>query len=189
MPMRVHASAPDLKRLARDLKEVGAKDLRKELYSGLNRSTKPMRGEIKEKAKAILPSGGGLNERVAAANIRVNGSGGKVRIIARPSKRGGQFDPKATDSGEVEHPTYGHKPTVKQAVTPGWFTEPVVEGLPKVENELLAGIEVCAAKLAGRPATIAAARQKIRGGDAASLTAEERTAFDNASGDYASGRK
>lgn len=155
MPMRVHAKAPDLKKLARDLKQAGRKDLQKELYSALNRATKPVRAEIKANAMETLPKAGGLNRRVAAANISVNGSGGKVRIIARPSKRGGQFDPEGTDLGTVEHPTYGHAPTVSQSVKPGWFTLPIARaagltgtGEGTVVEELLDAIDTVAAKLA-----------------------------------------
>lgn len=148
MPVTVHAKAPDLKKLTRDLKEAGRSDLRKELYAGLNRGTKPLRGDIKATALDRLPSEGGLNVRVAAANIRVTGSGGRVRIVARPSKRGGQFDPAQTNAGAVSHPTYGHRPTITQSIPPGWFNDPILRGLPQVQGELLEGIENVAAKLA-----------------------------------------
>lgn len=148
MPLTVRAAAPDLRKLSRDLKAAGRKDLRKELFAGLNRGTKPLRAEIKVNALDTLPAGGGLNRRVAAATITVRGSGGKVRVVARPSKRGGQFDPSQLDAGTVSHPTYGHGPTSTQPVQEGWFSDPIEAGLDDIREELLDGIEVVAAKLA-----------------------------------------
>lgn len=147
--MTVRATgAQSLRDLSRDLKKAGRHDLRKELFSGLNRATKPLRAEAKANALATLPSRGGLAARVAAANITVRGGGARVTIVARPSKRGGQFDPAGIDSGTVEHPTYGHKPTVSQSVTPGWFTDPMLAGADRVREELLDAIDVVAYELA-----------------------------------------
>lgn len=147
--MTVRATgAQSLRDLSRDLKKAGRKDLRKELFAGLNRATKPLRAEAKANALATLPSSGGLAARVAAANITVRGGGARVTIVARPSKRGGPFDPAAVDGGTVRHPTYGHKPTVSQSVTPGWFSDPLREGADGVQQELLDGINAVAEKLA-----------------------------------------
>jgi hypothetical protein len=149
MPMTVRAKAPDLRGLARDLKAAGRRDLQKELFSALNRATKPVREEIKANAFATLPASGGLNERVAASNVTVRGSGGRVRIVARPSKRGGTFDPAKLDGGAVDHPTYGHRPTVRnQRVQPGWFSEPAAAAGADVYDALNDAIEKVAADLA-----------------------------------------
>jgi hypothetical protein len=148
VPVSVRAKAPELKALSRDLKEAGRKDLRKELFAGLNRATKPLRAQAKANALATLPSRGGLAARVAAANITVRGGGARVTIVARPSRRGGQFDPARLDAGVVEHPTYGHAPTVTQSVKPGWFTDPMLAGADEVREELLDAIEVVAFELA-----------------------------------------
>jgi len=148
VPLKVRANAPDLKALSRDLKAAGRKDLRKELFRGLNRATKPLRAEVKANALATLPSSGGLAARVAAANITVRGGGARVTIVARPSKRGGQFNPAELDDGVARHPTYGHRPTVSQAVKPGWFSEPIRDGADEVQEELLDGIQAVADNLA-----------------------------------------
>jgi hypothetical protein len=149
VPVTVRASgAAELRALSRDLKAAGRKDLRKELFAGLNRGTKPLRADAKASALATLPSRGGFARRVAAANMTVRGGGSRVTIVARPSKGGGQFDPAGTDSGIVRHPTYGHQPTVAQHVTPAWFTRPMQRGAGKVRGELVEGIEEVARKLA-----------------------------------------
>jgi hypothetical protein len=143
------SGAADLRALSRDLKQAGRKDLRRELFAGLNRATKPLRAEAKANALATLPATGGLNRRVAAANITVRGGGSaRVTIVARPSARGGQFNPAEVDAGIVRHPTYDHAPTVSQHVRAGWFTKPMQAGADEVRHELVAGIEVVARKLA-----------------------------------------
>jgi hypothetical protein len=148
MPVSVRANAPDLKDLSRDLKRAGRNDLRKELFAGLNRSTKPLRAAARASALDRLPSRGGLNRRVAAANITVRGGGAKVTIVARPSKRGGTFNPAEIDEGTVRHPTFGDPPTVSQDVPTGWFSAPILEGADTVREELLDAIEVVAHELA-----------------------------------------
>lgn len=147
--MTVRANAPELRALSRDLKAAGRHDLRKELFRGLNRGTKPLRAAAKANALATLPQRGGLNRRVAASNITVRGGGAKVTIVARPSKRGGPFDPAQVNAGGVTHPTFGHDPTVTtQGFKPGWFTDPMLEGADEVREELLDAIEVVAHELA-----------------------------------------
>jgi hypothetical protein len=172
--------AQDLRALSRDLKVAGRKDLRKELFAGLNRSTKPLRAAAKANALDTLPETGGLNRRVAAATMTVRGGGARLTIVARPSKRGGQFDPLGVDGGIVRHPTYGHGPTVAQHVQPGWFTKPMLAGADEVRHELVLGIDVVAAKLEGGRAAYASARAKILArGDLGELTREEQDAFVN----------
>jgi hypothetical protein len=149
VPLTVRANAPQLRDLSRDLKAAGRNDLRKELFAGLNRSTKPLRAAAKASALDTLPSRGGLNRRVAAATMTVRGGGAKVTIVARPSKRGGPFDPAQVNAGGVTHPTYGHAPTVTtQGFQPGWFTDPMIKGADTVREELLDAIEVVAHELA-----------------------------------------
>jgi hypothetical protein len=127
------SGAADLRALSRDLKQAGRKDLRRELFAGLNRATKPLRAEAKANALATLPATGGS---------------ARVTIVARPSARGGQFNPAEVDAGIVRHPTYDHAPTVSQHVRAGWFTKPMQAGADEVRHELVAGIEVVARKLA-----------------------------------------
>lgn len=185
MPVSVRARAPDLKALSRDLKEAGRTDLRKELFAGLNRGTKPLRAAAKANALATLPSSGGLAALVANATMTVRGAGSaKVTIVARPKRAVGQGerdrferqkraaeatkdltlkegrvrasklrtssaqDLQRIDDGTVRHPTFGHGPTVTQAVKPGWFSEPMREGADAVREELLDAIEVVAHELA-----------------------------------------
>jgi hypothetical protein len=145
----VRASAPDLKLLARALKQSGRKDLRKELYSGLNRGTKPARAAVRAAWLAELPQSGGLAARVARSSVTVRQRGPGVQIVARGSKRG-VGDIESIERGVVRHPVYGNRGVwVKQAVPPRIFEDTCREVVDdNVMNELLDGIEAVAKKLA-----------------------------------------
>lgn len=118
-------STRELDDFARDLKAAG-KDVQTELYRGLNSVTKDLRAELKASALETLPKRGGLAALVAGASITARirrGSTFGVRLQVR-DRRGKSFNAAGLDAGLNEHPTYNHKPTVKQSVPAGWFTKP-----------------------------------------------------------------
>ena len=138
--------------VAKALRDAGDKELRKELYRGLNRATKPLKAEAQAEAAAILPRRGGLSARVAKARFTTKSRGGQnpsVRIVAKDAK-GRSADLARIDQGEVRHPVYGHGPWVKQAVRPGWFTRPMQEGADVVRREVVAAIDAVARKLSAK---------------------------------------
>lgn len=55
--------AGQFRRLARDLRAAGAKDLQRELYSSLRVASRPLIDAAKESAAATLPKGGGSGKR------------------------------------------------------------------------------------------------------------------------------
>lgn len=65
----------DLQRISRELKSA-PKELRREVYKALERSTKPLKDAARQGARDSLPQAGGLAERVAAATIRSKLRGG-----------------------------------------------------------------------------------------------------------------
>lgn len=146
--MRVRAKAPDLGDLSRDLRRAGRRDLQKELYSGLNRSTKGVRVAIKSAWAAELPQRGGLAAKVARSSVTVRQRGPRVRIVPRGTKRSvGQLD--SIEAGEVRHPTYGHDPWRRQPVRPGIFADTAKDHADAhTMDELLDAIETVARKLA-----------------------------------------
>jgi hypothetical protein len=123
--------------LANRLRVAGAKDLRRELVKGLNRSTKPLRKAAKDSAKARLPRAGGLGRRVARTRMttrtRLKPTSVSVDIQAKP---GAVADPLRVDRGRIRHPVWGRGPWVLQDVPKGWFTKPMEEGEPVVQLEL-----------------------------------------------------
>lgn len=126
--------AEQLVLLARKLKDA-PKELRSELYRGLNRVTKPLKQDARKAAMQRLPSRGGLGKRVARSKIvtkrRVSGGGAGVRIVATSG-----YDIGSINRGRVRHPTYGHQPWVNQTVPSGFWTEPLTAGAPKVAAEI-----------------------------------------------------
>lgn len=134
--------------LAKALRQAGDKDLQRELYAALNRSTKPLKADAKASAAATLPSRGGLGKRVAKTRMttkRRTGRNPSVSIAANP---GAVADPKRIDRGRIKHPVFGRGPWVLQDVPWGWFTRPMHEGASEVRKQLVKAIDDVAAKVA-----------------------------------------
>lgn len=129
--------APDrLDLVARTLRDIGDKDLSRELFKGLNRATTKMKAEAKAEAGKRLPQRGGLARRVAGAKLSTRRRGGRnpgVRIQAA-----GMPQLAGMDAGRVLHPVYGNRDVwVPQEITGGWFSEPMEAG----KDEAAAAIE------------------------------------------------
>lgn len=135
----------DLERLARRLKEIGDKDLSRELRDGIARATAHVRQDIEDAAERELPKRGGLNAWVAASKFSTSVRGGKnpsVRLTGkRKNKVGKQSDLAAIDTGRVRHPVFGNrKAWVVQQVRPGFFSRPAETGAELVRREVFAVI-------------------------------------------------
>lgn len=140
--------AAQMAKLGRDLKEAGAKDLRKELLKAGREMGKPIKAEIRESA-AILPQRGGLSALIAGAKVRVStrlsGRNVGVSFIGRWSGH----DLKGIDAGTVRHPVHGNrKAWVAQRVAPHYFTK-VFDGPGAriAREEFLKAVDAVAAKL------------------------------------------
>lgn len=77
--------ALQLKKLARDLRQAGAVDLRKELYSGIQRAARPLIEVAKQSAAANLPQGGGRGAR----HFTRSGKRGGLKTSGRAGRSGG----------------------------------------------------------------------------------------------------
>lgn len=134
--------AQNLGALAKQLKDAGEKELRKELLRAIRTSTSPAKEAIRTSARELLPRKGGLNEVIASSKIvtqtRTAGKQVGVRVVGSA---------KRMDIGKVRHPVFGRKTAwVEEQVTPGFFTAPL-EGLsPEVRKQLIAAIDGIAAK-------------------------------------------
>lgn len=148
--------ADQLAHVAKQLRAAGAegKAIRKELYAGLQRATKPLRADMITHAAATMPKRGGLSKRVARSKVSTRTTGGGrnvgVRITVKgPAKTGGgQVDARSIDRGRLRHPTFGHRPYVNQQVTPGAFSEPFDAAAPLVRKELVKAVDTVAKRLA-----------------------------------------
>lgn len=139
--------AEQLVALAKRLRDA-PKELRSELYIGINRAAKPLKNEVKKSARDRLPHRGGLNKRIAATKIatkrRVTGGGAGVRLIGTSG-----YDVQSINRGRVRHKTFGHKPWVNQTVPAGFWTDPLVAGAPRVQDEIQDVMDKIADEIAG----------------------------------------
>ena len=150
MPVTVETrGAEQMRRVARALREAGDKEMRAELYRGLNRAVKPLRQDAKLSAARVLPQRGGLALRVARTRIttrRRTGRNPGLSLVALPNA---VKDPRRIDRGMVRHPVFG-RGSVLQQVEPGWFSEPMRKGAPRVRRELVVALTMMERKLSRR---------------------------------------
>lgn len=131
-PVDVRVDADQLRLVKRELNRLGDKDLKKALFAGLNRATKPMREAALARGTQRLPRRGGLAQRVRSrTKLGTSTSRGGVAIFARDRSQA-----RAIDQGNVRHPVHGRQPYVSQPVTPGWFTEPMLDGAQVARREV-----------------------------------------------------
>lgn len=138
----------DLANLARALKAAGdeGKGLRKELYSGLNRATKPIRTDMNAAVPPTFPEGGGLAALMAkrarfSNSIRTSPGGVGVRLAARG--KGRRTLQTAIQDGTIRHPVFGNRKvwvTQSAGVEGGRPEEAFDKGEPIAKREVLRAI-------------------------------------------------
>lgn len=138
--------AEKLQALARALKQVGDKELRKELFSSLQRATKPTREKVRANLASDLPHRGGLAGIMAASRLstrtRAAGRNPAVRIEAKAP-----HDLRAMDRGRIRHPVWGSRARwATQSIEPGVFSRPIEDDAPQIRDEILTGLERVALK-------------------------------------------
>ena len=129
-----------------------SKALRKELYAGLNRATKEVRGEMKEAIPAALPRRGGLAASVeGSTRFTASAKSGKnagVTIWARNRKH----DIRTLTGKRLRHPVYGNRRrwvNQTEGVEPAVFIGRFEDQKPHVQRVLKEVLESIARKVAG----------------------------------------
>jgi hypothetical protein len=144
--------ADELNRLARRLKG-GDKALRKELYSGLQRATKPIRADVQRSLATRLPERGGLAQKMSKARVssKVRTANRNTRLtIQVSSPRGEDLDVRAMDRGRLRHPVFGRRGKwVTQIIPPGAVSEPLEAGADHARREATAAMARVARQLEG----------------------------------------
>jgi hypothetical protein len=100
----------DIDNLVRAVRtHADAKALRKDLYAGLNRATKGVRGEMTDAITDALPRGGGLADQMKS-KIRTNTSAksGKYAGVSLWFKSSG-YDIRTLTGNRIRHPVYGNR--------------------------------------------------------------------------------
>lgn len=115
----------ELQNLARDLKEAGSKEFRKEFRDAGKRIGVPVGQAMKESAVSELPHHGGLGTWVAArmvTTVQVRLAGANIGVRFKSRRRGvkGLSDLAALNNGRARHPLFGDKSH--------WYVTPVKAG-------------------------------------------------------------
>lgn len=144
--------ADDIDALVKRIREhADSKALRKELFQGLNRATKEMRGELIEVIPAALPRRGGLADRVKARTTsRTSAKGGKwAGVSMRFAARG--HDIRTLTGKRLRHPVFGNRKVwVNQAegVEPSLFMAKFEDQKPHLQDAILRVMNDVARKVA-----------------------------------------
>lgn len=137
--------------LSRRLKAVGDRELRKELYRGLNRAAKPAKAKVKPNVAAEMPKKGGAATFITT-DLKVtqsNRGAGRNPGITIWSKS--PHDIRKINKGQLRHPVFGNrKKWATQSVPAGSFTDPIKEAAPEMRVEMERTIRDVAAKLGRR---------------------------------------
>lgn len=146
--------AEDVDALVRRIRlHADAKAIRRELYQGLNRATKPVREDMKASILPSLPSRGGLAALVyAKASITTSAKGGKwagVSIKARGRKGGGDIA-RMNRTGRLRHPVFGNRGawvTQSAGVNPGFLDDAFKNARPDVTRAVSRVLDEIARKV------------------------------------------
>lgn len=145
--------ADDVDALVRRIRmHADAKALRKELYAGLNRVTKPVREDMKASIGPSLPSRGGLAALVMAkASLTTSATSGRnagVRIRARHK----DYDLKRLNQGRLRHPVFGNRGVWVQqtaGINPGFLDDSFEKQKPEIARGVLRVLDEIARKVEG----------------------------------------
>ena len=149
--VEVHG-ADDLDALVKKIRtHADAKALRKELYSGLNRVTKDMRGELVEVIPAALPNRGGLANLIKSKTTsRTTAKGGNWPGVSMRFQSKGH-DIRLLTGQRLRHPVFGNRNTwVTQlkGVDPAVVTAKFEEQTPAARDAVLRVLNEIARKVA-----------------------------------------
>jgi len=128
-------------KLAKALKEIGDKELRKELYAGINRAVKPLTQDVKDSTPRFLPRRYAV-ELAKSLRVRARRRAGRnpaVSLVAKAKTPGGkERDLASLNRGRLRHPLYGNRRYwFDQEVSPNWWDDPLLEGADRVREEIV----------------------------------------------------
>lgn len=144
--------AEDIDELVKKIRtHADAKAIRKELFSGLNRATKDIRGEMIEVIPAALPNRGGLADLIKSKTTsRVSAKGGKWAGVSMRFQSKG-YDIRTLTGKKLRHPVWGNRSVwVDQTagVDPAVFTAKFEEQTPVLQDAVLRVMNDIAKKVA-----------------------------------------
>mgnify|MGYP003389888735 CR=1 FL=1 len=140
--------------LSRALRQLGDKELRRELYAGINRSAKPLTEQVKASTDQFLPTryAAVLSRSLKVKTRRRAGRDPAIYLVATARSAGGATrDIRSLNRGRLRHPLFGNRRWwYNQRVRPDWWNDPLLRGAPAVRDELLRVMEDVARKVVQR---------------------------------------
>lgn len=134
---RIEIRAQDFKRMALDLRDAGEKDLRRQLFRGLQSATKPARQDVLDAIPDYMPGG---YAAVLQGDLKLSASskGGKnpqVKIKAKGRRKDRFVGP--LDRGRLRHPLFGNRGFwYSQSIEAGFWTDTLTARQDEVRAEL-----------------------------------------------------
>ena len=137
------ATSQSLGQLGAKLKELGRGDLRRDLLKTIRTEAKPLGESAIESVGAYLPARYAnelQNDLKAVVRSSLSPRGARVRVTARSASK-----PKRrtsdTDRGNLRHRVFGRDVWVDQSVRPGWWTDQMEAGSPRVRAAIVRTID------------------------------------------------
>lgn len=143
--------AEEFAALSRRLKQGGHKDLRKELFKGINSAAKPARAAVKKAMPDHMPDRYARELKADFSLLTRKRPSRNPGISLRGKTRKKRRKVVALNDGTLSHPLFGnrnHWYKQSRSVKKGFFNEPLEEQGPKVQQDILAAMERVANKIA-----------------------------------------
>lgn len=118
------------RKLAAEMHKL-AKQLPKEMVDSLEKSCGRLKDEIINSAASILPQRGGLAHAISSMSIDISTDTNGVTMTGSA-----KYNLDRIDSGEISHPVYGRKPSVRQSITPGFWSKSIDKSEDEFSKEL-----------------------------------------------------
>lgn len=127
--------------LAKELRRLGDKELRTELYRGINRAVKPLTESVKKETPSFFPRRFAF-ELAKTLRVRPRRRAGRdpsIRLVGQAkTPRGKERNLTALNRGRLRHPLYGNRRYwFNQDASPNFWDEPMLEGVEPVREEIV----------------------------------------------------
>ena len=128
-------------KLAKALRQAGDKELRKELYSGLNRSVKPLTEAVKKGTASYFPRRYAF-ELAKYLRVRARRRAGKnpaIFLVGKAkTKQGKERDLASLNRGRLRHPLFGNRRYwYDQSIPANWWDDPLLENAEQVREDIV----------------------------------------------------
>lgn len=139
--------AKQLARVQRALKDAPP-DLRRELAKGIREGAEPLKKEALDNIEPTLPSRGGIGAAVRADTKIVTQRRGGASSPGLRLKAQSRRNVRRMDRGRLRHPLFGNRDWwYTQNIPEGWFTTPMMRGVPRLRKVLLEHMNKVADKI------------------------------------------